>query len=378
MKSKIKALYIGFNRTYTNPTFDVQIRIFASILDLTFYGPGFSSDAELSLGIDNFERNIDYDLLITDTYVFEYDRIQKRSKPFAGDYIRFTREQYLDYAENYNRFFIQFPNSKILIANWDLFNIESSMIDRLIKSKTFVLDPGISSSASIQELQDTYGAKVKGTDNWFNFVKSNSELIISVPHTIGMEEFDFTPLDKRKNLFSVVGAPYPERKQAKMLLENPQKINLFLLRIQYSILSRIKNTLTLSDLNKIRDRYFNTCINSKFCYVSGGPWQSPVRKYFEVPAKGCVPIGWPCVGFKNFGFIDGENFLVAKNNKEILQLIHSIDISELQKIVTQSRGLILKSHSSYARTSQLSSSLNLIFNGSFNGSYWENGEYINR
>lgn len=377
MKSKLNALYIGFNRTYTNPTFDVQIRIFASITNLTFYGPGFSTDAELDLGVDKFADKNDYDLLIADTYVFEFDRIQKRSKPFIGDYIRFTKEQYIANAENYNRFFMQFPRIKILIANWDTFNIESSMIERLIKSETFVLDPGISSSASIQELQETYGGKVIGTDNWYNFVKSCKERIISVPHTISMDEFDFSPLDKRQNLFSVIGAPYPERKQAKELMKNDQKLNAFLLKMRYAVSSRVTTTLTLSALNKMRDRYFNTCLSSKYCYVSGGPWLYPVRKYFEVPAKGCVPIGWPCVGFENFGFVDGKNFVVAKNNNKIMQIISQMGLSQLQEIAYQSRNLILHNHSCIARSSQLLTSLNLICEGRFNGSYWSNGIYIN-
>jgi len=377
MKSKLKALYIGFNRTYTNPSFDVQIRVFASITDLTFYGPGFSSDAELNLGIDKFAENKGYDLLIADSYVFEFDRIQKRSKPFAGDYIRFTKEQYIANAENYNRFFMQFPNIKILIANWDTYNIESSMIERLIKSETFVLDPGISSSASIEELQDTYGAQVNGTDNWYNFVKSCKERIISVPHTISMDEFDFTPLEKRQNLFSVIGAPYPERKQAKKMMKNDQKIIAFLLKMRYAVTSRVSTTLTLAALNSMRVRYFNTCLNSKYCYVSGGPWLYPVRKYFEVPAKGCIPIGWPCMGFENFGFKDKTNFFVAKTNKEIKKIIQEYPLIELQSIADKGRQLIIDFHSNIARTEQISSSLNLILSNNFKGSSWQDGKYFN-
>ena len=377
MSKKVKALYVGFNRSYTNPTFEIQIRIFTSITDLTFYGPGFSSDQDLQMGIEKFASKENYELLIVDTYVFEFDHVQSRTKPFGGDFIRFTKNQYYLYAKSYNDFFLDFHKAKILIANWDTFNIGLEMIERLIKSNAFVLDPGISSSSPISELEELYGSAVQGTDNWYNFLKSYSARIISIPHTISIDELDFTPLSNRKHLFSVIGAPYPERRQAYNLMRRYQKNDAYLLKIRYGLLFRLSDTLSLNNLANIRDRYFSTCINSKFCYVSGGPWMYPVRKYFEIPARGSVAIGWPCIGFNNYGFVDKKNFLVAKTNKEVKKIIQEYSIIELQSIADKGRQLIIDFHSNFARTEQISSSLNLILSNNFKGSSWQDGKYFN-
>lgn len=377
MSYKVKALYVGFNRSYTNPTFEVQIRIFSSITDLTFYGPGFSSDEDLQIGIEKFACKNNYQLLIVDSYVFEYDHVQRRTKPFGGDFIRFSKDQYFVFAKSYNNFFMEFNKAKILIANWDTFNIGVEMIERLIKSKAIVLDPGISSSCPIQELEELYGTHVQGTDNWYNFVTSYSERILSIPHTISMDELDFTPLTNRKHLFSVIGAPYPERRQAYKLMERYQKNEAYLLKIRYGLLFRLSDTLTLNNLVKIRDRYFGTCINSKFCYVSGGPWMYPVRKYFEIPARGSVAIGWPCIGFSNYGFVDNENFLIARTNNDIKKIIKEYSIIDLQSIAEKGRELMIDFHSNIARAEQISSSLTLILSNNFKGSVWRHGKYVN-
>jgi hypothetical protein len=377
MSDKVKALYVGFNRSYTNPTFEIQIRIFSSITDLSFYGPGFSSDQDLQMGIEKFASKYNYELLIVDTYVFEFDYVQNRTKPFGGDFIRFTKDQYYLFARSYNNFFREFQKAKILIANWDTFNIGLEMIERLINSNAFVLDPGISSSSPIKVLEELYGTPVQGTDNWHNFVTSYSERILSIPHTISMDEIDFSPLSNRKHLFSVIGAPYPERKQAYSLMKRYQKNDAYLLKIRYGLLFRLSDTLSFNNLTNIRNRYFSTCSNSKFCYVSGGPWMYPVRKYFEIPARGSVAIGWPCVGFKNYGFVDKKNFLVAKTNKEVKKIIQEYSISEIQSIAEKGRQLMIDFHSNIARAEQISSSLNLILSNNFKGSTWQDGKYFN-
>ena len=128
-------------------------------------------------------------------------------------------------------------------------------------------------------------------------------------------------------------------------------------------------------LLNLRNNYLELISNSILCYCSGGPWLYPVRKYFEIPARGAVPVGWYCTGFENLGFKNEKNFIIAKTNKEITDIPKKYTIDELQSIAFAARNLVWKKHSDWARIIQLSESINLIIKNSFNGSYWENGNY---
>lgn len=371
-----KALYIGVNRSYTNPTAELNILLLGQLFNLSFYGPGFVSENILNLGINNWiEINQNFDIIFTDSYIFEQDNIMDRKRPFSGDFIRFEPIDYFKHAESLQSFFLNYNEKKIFIANFDTYGISDSMIQRLVDSGTLVIDGGISTNRSKAEVELIYKSKCYGNDNWFLFVNNFKSRIISVPHFVSITEFDFQPLDKRKYLFNVIGAPYQERKNAFELLTLAQKILKKFNYYRSSINSRRITSLTFSDLTELRIKYLSEISQTKFCYCSGGSWLSPVRKYFEIPARGAVAIGWPCNGFDNLGFVDGSNFISATNNKMIKEVVSDFNIEDIQKIATNGRSLIWEKHSDWARAIQLSESFQLIFHNKFNGSYWEKGSY---
>jgi hypothetical protein len=102
---------------------------------------------------------------------------------------------------------------------------------------------------------------------------------------------------------------------------------------------------------------------------------SLIRKYFEIPSRGTVSIGWECNGFSDMGFIDGVNFLIVKSNNEIKDILESYSLKKIQKIANEGRKLVWKNHSDWARRKQLLETFNLISEGKFKGSYWEKGMY---
>jgi hypothetical protein len=87
---------------------------------------------------------------------------------------------------------------------------------------------------------------------------------------------------------------------------------------------------------------------SRVNFVCGSGLGYPVRKFFEVPAAGSAMIAYPCSGFADYGFIDGENAIVAapedagtvarrivrdekmrsgltRRASEVMQTLHSVD-----------------------------------------------------
>lgn len=375
----MRFLFIGVNRSYTNPTAETLIGVFSSFGAIDFYGPGYVSENCLKKGINLFiDQNDNYDVLITDSYIFEQENIVKRIKPFIGDHIRFYKEDFFKYAPQLQEYFIKSTShTKILLANFDTYSISEKILERIIKANTYIIDGGFSLNRDIREVEEIYGERPIGNNNWFDFVNTEKSKIISIPHTIAYSEIDFTPLIPRKFIFNVVGAPYKERRDAYKLLTSSQKFDKLFNRIGNAFFYRLNQTLSSKQLEMLQRSYLENISQSIFCYCSGGPWLSPVRKYFEIPSRGSLAIGWPCNGFDNLGFKDKTNFFVAKSNTEISQIIDNYNLEELQVIASAGRKLILENHSAFARITQLKSSLQLISKGLYKGSYWRNGEYIN-
>ena len=79
-----------------------------------------------------------------------------------------------------------------------------------------------------------------------------------------------------------------------------------------------------------------------------------------------MPIGWKCNGFENLGFKDGENFIVAENKETLSKYLSGLQDTKLSQIARNAQKLVFEKHSDYARISQLSESLKLIIDNSFN------------
>lgn len=375
---KIRVLYLGFNRSYTNPTAELILRILGRITDLEYYGPGFSDEISLSKGIDKwFEEQPSYDFIVVDSYILECEKIMTREKPFMGDFLRFHPSLFYQHSLSYQKFFLQHQGKKIFLSNWDIYNISEANIAKLLDSGTYVLEGGISTTNSKEQIEQEYGKPFElGNDNWYHFVNNYKARIISLPHFISASEFDFSPLFMRPHVFNVIGAPYDERKDAKKLLTPAQKRNDLKELIKLKIKQRTIRSMSELYLNQLRTKYFAEISRSKLCFCSGGPWLYPVRKYFEIPGRGSVAIGWKCTGFANLGFIDGVNFIVAPTNAEITKILQKADDSELQRIATKGRSLIWEQHSDVPRADQLSESLHRIAKGTFKGSFWKAGQYL--
>lgn len=377
-----RVLYVGFNKKYLNPHSETILRILGSIMDFSFYGLGYSNQEALDLGIESWVALQDeFDFIMADGAVILspelYENVDENSL-FKMDIINFKpKGNYLKYVSEFHSFFVNSSYEKIIFSNFDAYQIKQTTVDTIIKTKAYIIDFGgrhlYDSLKSINEKYDMM--KFKANDNWFNFLKKYEERIIVVPHTIGSLEFDFTPIALRKNKFTVIGAGYAERKEALKILPLQMRFHHFFNQIKGFINSKLKSKMTSKKMALYQSSYFKKITDSQFTYCSGGPVLYPVRKYYEIPARGSVPIGRECSGFTDLGFINGENFIVAKNNIELKTSLEKYSINELQKIANQGRKLIWEKHSDWARREQLKTIFNLIFQGKFKGSYWEKGEY---
>ena len=383
---KKRALYIGFNREYVNRYLELTLNVFGSIFDLDFYGPGYNSEEEIKIGLENWLNNRDdYNVIFSDPLI-PYCEVswtkEKFDNSFKMNHIYFSFDQFNNYIKSYRSFFKKTNIKKVAICIYDYYVIDDSVIDYLKSSKCFVIDVfGKNLHKPYEELRKIYGDSVffnrKLLNKWYDFEEDNSEKIISFPHAVYSSEFHYSPLEKRKYEFNVVGVLYPERKEATKVLGLTQRC---IILIQY-IKAFINIKLGLNRVNQLKinvyfEKYNRLIQNSKLVYCSGSPLLYPVRKFFEIPSKTTVAIGWPCVGFEHLGFKHDVNFIVAKNNIEIENALNTYSIEKLQSIADQGFKLIRDQHSISARTHQMQQTFDLIFGGKFYGSFWENGNYV--
>ena len=383
---KKRALYIGFNRKYANKFLDLSISVVSNCFDLTHYGPGFSNQNDVNMGIEKWiNKQQEYDILFMDpAIVIHENKIKKEEFIYNSkmNVLKYSYDEFYDNVESYKLFFLNSKKIKVIIGVYDYHVISKEIINYIIASNSLVIDVfGKNLNDSIQNIKKKYGDnnfyKRKILEHWYEFEQNFKERIISFPHAVFTNEFVFTPLNNREIKFNVVGVLYPERKQAVKLLSIKLRIKTFINQlISFGKIKTGFNQITEERLELYFHKYNNKISNSKYVYCSGSPLMYPVRKYFEIPSKRSVTIGWPCNGFEHLGFKDNKNFIVAKSNEELELLMSRYYDDELQQIADQGLKLIWDKHSDYARTIQMKKTFDLIFQGKFQGSYWENGSYI--
>lgn len=374
--AKAKALYIGFNRAYLNPFLEMTLDVIGHASRMDCFGPGFSSEEELKAGVARWVDNHGpYDFVVTEPYVFEYERILKRKKPFILDVLKFPEHQYGKYAAEFKTFFMNVRGPKLLIGHWDIYAFPAHQVDELVRAGIYILGTDVSLIRRLSEMAGKGVLLPGANDNWYKYVDARRDRIISFPHFMNSREFENTPLEGRKYFCHIPGVEYAERKKAKSLLDLKARIR----DKRDFVLNGLKwyffDKMSQNRLDQMQNQYAQKITHSKICYSSGSSVRANVRKYFEIPAKGALMICQKCAGFDNFGFQDGHNCIVTEDMASIKRALDNYDEKKYQEIATRGRELVWQKHSEPARIGQLSESLTRILKNEFYGSYWDKGVY---
>lgn len=386
----LRVLFVGFNRQYVNRTFSVLLRSVQAHHELDFFGPGFQDDQAMAGGPDKWiETKGPYDLVLFESYTLEHDAITERPNPFAGDCLNMSRSDFITYGPALREFVRRYAGPKVFVANWDVYAITARRVEELAESGAYVCD-GSFSKLSLEEKEDAFRTKLRRTpvskgfiggtptDHWVDFIKASRNLVLEVPHTIGLEQTSYTPVRSRPTRFVVPGTNYAERTSVYRFLTGAQRFYHLSERIRDRAYARTHAHLTPAKLRELHSRYDAIIAQSCMAYASGSAYRSPVRKYFEIPALGAAAIGQVVEGFAELGFVNGRNFLVAETPKAVEEMLRGHALDEIQGIASRARQLIIKRHSEPARGEQLKQSFERICAKNFNGSLWKDGEYHHR
>lgn len=128
---------------------------------------------------------------------------------------------------------------------------------------------------------------------------------------------------------------------------------------------------------KLRRCNYQMNIERSFAsFACGSGLCYPVRKFFQIPSYGSLLLAYPCVGFEDYGFIDGVNCVVT-TPEEAGRNAHKIILNtrNLEKITKNGFDHVLREHSVENRLKQLIKCIQKIVSGKKINAQYINGQY---
>jgi len=384
-----RILFFTFNVDYMNPTRQQIKKAIKNSCDVVLFGPGHASWEEIGAGPTAFvERHGPFDMVIGDENSLIPPPSTKEELPnrsFLNHACRFDRSLIWKGAEYY-QFLKTYKGKRVIsLMQSDFYNFPPEQIERIEETGDYYMLWGeemiLSKGEANHEMLVKNGMNEHiyhaWTDRYLDFLRRNSERIISTPMLVDMHEFCDRRLEQRSYDWSVLGANYDAREKARSSLDNAGigragKLIPYLYFASGRIgINVYAHHWSLDLFSKIFRR---TLQKSRFSFTCGSVTKYAVRKFFEIPASGCVLVSDGCQGFSNLGFEHKRNALLCDPD-DILDVHEWLksDLDRAQEIADCGRTLIEQLHSVPARGQQLAEAFQRIHDGRFNGSYWKDG-----
>lgn len=383
-------LYVGINVDSVSPSgAEMVIRTIGGAANTEYFGPGFTDSIELEAGLKAFCIKKEYDIIfICHSALYNCSSVSgavKLSKTF--DIHNTNPELLAKVCATLLNDALSLSAPKILCIwedYWSLTKEYLYTVENTIKDKNGIYLFGEHPDfVACRDQAPGYNNERIGSlfsDDYYYFAQKYRNIFIPALHTIGEQYFNFSPLTNRAEQWAIVGRDYEPRTIAKSKLRKAHVIVkdnaffVFLMRALSFLGFRPYSKLFL--LSEYQRRYFKCLDDSKYAFCCGMRIKTVVSKFFELPAKGCLMVCYPCMGISRLGFINGYNafFCEPEHVLDCYETLKQRD--DLQVIVNRGQDLVWKNHSLHARIGQFSKVINIIVEGKFNGAYWDNGEFI--
>jgi hypothetical protein len=391
----MKLLYIDAYHHYLNPTSGLMPVLFSRAAeDVRFYGPGYSSEAELSAGVRAFvDQTGPYDALVlgmqVPIFAWDDDRL-RRNAGHVNNYTAFGSSPQIllpffkDILANIGR--LPVPIRLISLLNFDYYVTTSKHTDVFEGLDAHVITPGIQFAPTFDQLpkwawQEKHFLRKKQmvSDAWNAYLRRHANRVLSLPHFVADSEFSFRGLAERRERVSIPGIEYLMRKEGRKQLKArglhaTRKPIFNLLRYADRLGFRVFSRYLL--LTAYHAAYRGNLIDTRFVYTAREGFGIPLRKFFEIPAAGAMMLCMSPIGFSELGFRDGEHYLEVTPDSlpDSIQALER-DPERAQAIASAGRKLVFDRHSLSARGAQLARCLNAITQGTFSGSEWQGGAF---
>ena len=375
-----------FDYFYLNPT----TRLYHEILEST---PGV-----ITVSLNNFEdpaiTESPSEVVVFTPFVF----LGKSRKIFESHMSRLniaydvpflslvTFEQCKKYFQAFLEMRFRSPSSIALMTEYDLhaMNHEDPMISLGQRQTDYFLLAGHELYDFNLHLKDiNHDLDVESVSKGYDFIVANQHRILSLPHVIAGQEFCLSSAIQqgaKSRRICVPGASYVHRRAAvsEILSQYPRENILHLIDKMACRAGRfIPNT---SLRKRFLNGYYQKLITaSRISFTCGSTSGYFVRKFLEIPAFGSCLCSFNYSFLANLGLHPDSHYLPIETTNEIGRHIEKSYDSEFMEHIIDctitAHNHILRHHSVFARHKQLGKTLQLIIQGKFHGSYWEDGEY---
>jgi hypothetical protein len=378
-----RVLYLDANFRYVDPTRQTLPVVYSAAADTRFYGPGYVDEETLEKGLEAFiGEHGPFDVVVTNELILYHPELPAIA--FRSHHPAFPRKR-LKYWGEIRKFFFDYQGHKIAnVLQSDYYPFTSKYIDPLRDSGALLVSYNRQIVPPMREMADLRREifAASANDNYHNFILENPDRFIPLITCMTENEFWYAPLADRRRKWLVPGAPYYARSEARKRLKahNGRMLDHLISPFRiYSLADKIgvkpfSRRLTLQLYNLL----FNVDLeNTKYVYTCGSALGQPCRKFFEIPAHGCVLVCMPFNAAADFGFVHNET-MIAAEPKDAPDVGDYLDRNPgiAQSIADAGRRMIWETHSVHARGRQLRRLLTAILQGRFKRAVWERGEFV--
>ena len=383
--SSFRIVYVDVNVRYINQTREKFLEALSGCGEITMIGPGFSS-GDSAVELQNLlSKPGAVDVVVTTSLIANGGRYKDMtSSAIASSYRKLFaynfHESHFSELPHLNKVLTQSKKPCILITlQVDNYFIRQQNIVDFNSIADMIIGIGPECRVYKAALPNLpYELFVENaTDCWADYLSKHADKISSMYHLVGDDEFCQTPLAQRKTKWSVLGVPYYARKVAIDRLKAAELSPLTTNTIR-RLLAGFKKLKILSGepnwyLDITQKRFQKALQSSCYSYTCGSGLETPIRKFFEIPAAGAVLVCRPFRGAEKCGFKDGKNF-IACEPEDVVEVHHWLEANpeQAQQIATAGQMMVKKLHSVSARQEQIHQCLQATINKSGVGR-WNDG-----
>ena len=384
-----RILFVDVNASFVNPTRNLLPLALLAAGDVRFFGPGYVSSECLARGLFSFmDQEGPFDAVISNTLVLfsDSDDPARYASTLLASYAYHGPQEDLLYLPIIAKQFAALnpPRIVILLEN-DFYNWTAREADKILSCADFFIGFGEEFSPLLAELPHDQQERFaqSATDIWSTFSRENRQKIASHLHFVSDSEFLISPLSSRALPWSVMGVQYHARALARDALKRAgidpvtdTKFRKFISLLKKTRVMRGEKRWVQKALN---GSFMSRLAQTRYSFTCGSGLEMPIRKFFEIPAVGCLLVCRRFRGFEEAGFHDGVNCVVAEPDD--LADVHfelSAHPERYEAMARQGQKLILEKHSIDARARDLSICLDAIVSNQFHGSHWVDGHHVLR
>lgn len=384
-----RILFVDVNASFVNPTRNLLPLALLAAGDVRFFGPGYVSSECLARGLSSFlDQEGPFDAVISNTLVLfsDSDDPARYASTLLASYAYHGPQEDLLYLPIIAKQFAALnpPRIVILLEN-DFYNWTVREADKISSCADFFIGFGEEFSPLLAELPHLQQERFaqSATDIWSTFSRQNRQKIASQLHFVSDAEFLISPLSSRALPWSVMGVQYHARALARDALKRAgidpvtdTKFRKFISLLKKAHVMRGEKRWVQKALN---GSFMSRLAQTRYSFTCGSGLEMPIRKFFEIPAVGCLLVCRRFRGFEEAGFRDGVNCVVAEPDD--LADVHfelSAHPERYEAMARQGQKLILEKHSVDARARDLSICLDAIVSNQFHGSQWVDGHHVLR